>query len=669
MKKFKKLLSCAAAATLAVTGIVGGATLGANAAGDLITNGGPYEGNGTYIATYNSADYYHQTAFVLQFKYDVVGEPAAPQPNEPDLGYNDTFEFLVFDQSFGGWNRTTVGPTGYDLGVSYIKPEENVVYTVEVPIEVIESKLSTGQSPFGINIQTGAQLGTSKVTIVSLKYKDTEYVQSPFTVTGNWTKGTASEMTVDPAGAAYVNANADNIIISALDLSNWSNPTVDVTVEYASASAGTSQSDYVQAEIALPTGEKDPETKAEIYVSPDPNYVLHEKGTYTYTTEIPNTTTRFMAAYDQCTVKEIRVYNNTDMNTEIPVSGENATTIKDNMGLAWNLGNALDVVDATDKVNEKAINPKTTKKLIQAVKAAGFNTIKIPVTFLDLMGEDGSINQDYMARIQQVVGYAYDMGMYSIVSLHGDGMQGFKDYWINIDKTGEEFDQIVDKYSALWTNIAQAFTGYDQKVLFQSGNEFMNSEGNYGIPGTQTEFDNINTLNQAFVRAVRNAGGTNNADRALIVIGYNSNIDQTIAGFEKPEDPTADRLILSVNYYDPTDFTLGNVTNWNPNGQYGTSWMDSQFEAITNFANRLGMPVMIGEYGPQFKNGVSLDLITTYNYWVNYYAAYYGIVTAYWDNGETGNGGTALFDRTNNVITPDGQAIVDAITKGYNDGK
>ena len=672
MRSIKKLLSCAAAATLAVTGIVGGASLGANAANALIENGGPYEGDATYISTYMSTDYYRQEGFVIQFKYDTVGKPSAPQSGQSDLGYNDTFEFLVFDEDWKGWDRTTVGPTGYDQTADPdVAPEEGKIYEITVPIKTIESKLSTGKTPFGINLQTGTQLGTSKVTIVSLAYQDTGYEQPAFTVTGNWTKGTASTMTVSPANVAIVDANEYNIMISAIDLSSWYNPTVEVTVTYDKTS-----SDFVQAEIGLPTGETDPDTGGEIYKTPDPNYIQPVAGERTFVTEIPNTTTRFMAAYDQCTVTKIYVYDNNAglVDNPVSVSGQTATTIKNNMGLVWNLGNALDLVDAEGKVNEKATGTaKTTMKLIQAVKGAGFNTLKIPVSFMDMIGEDGTVNDDYIARIQQVVNYAYDMGMYSIVSLHSDGMSTVPGYWINIDETGEKFEQIVDKYGALWTDIAQAFAGYDQKVLFQAGNEFNNSAGNYAPP-TQTETDNINTLMQTFVNAVRNAGGANNTDRVLSLVGYLNNIDYTIAGFKKPTDTTPDRLMLCVNYYDPSNFTLGgyeggsdNATTWDENGQYGKAYMNSQFQKIYNFASGLGMPVMIGEYGPAFKN--NLDQITNYVYWLNYYAASYGIVTAYWDNGVTGDLGTALFNRSTNTITSNGQAIVDAITNGYNAGQ
>ena len=684
MKKFKKLLSCAAAATLAVTSLLGGATLSANAAdGDLITDLGPLSGINaetgepevTFIANYPRSTYFQQSAFQIEFKYDTVGTPANPQPGEPDVGYNDTFEFLVYDSSWNGWNRTTVGPAGVDQ-TSTMTPEENTTYTITVPISVIESKLSTGQEPYGINLQTGAQLGTSRVTIVALRFLSGTYVQPEFTVDGSWVMGATDNkaMTVDPAGAATVNStNQYYIEISAIDLSEWVNPTVDVTVTYDSASSDTDNDGNInksQAEIKIPTGSYDGGN--EIYESPDPNYVSHGAGTYTYTTEIPNTTSKFKATYQDCTVSQIKVYDNTLYDTENSVSNQTAATISKNMGLAWNLGNALEVVNAEGKVNEKATgNAKTTKKLIQAVKAAGFNTIRIPVSFMNLVGEDGKIDDVYMARIQQVVDYAYDMGMYSMISLHSDGMSTVPGYWINIDKTGEEFDQIVDKYSALWSNVARAFTGYDQKVLFQAGNEFQGSAGNYAPP-TQIETDNINALDQAFVNAVRNAGGENNADRVLSVVGYLNNIDYTVAGFVKPTDTTADRLIISVCYYTPSDFNLGGYdggsnssTTWDMNATYGgKAYMENQLIKIRDFASGLGMPAMIDEYGPAFKNNIYQ--ISNYCYWLNYYAAKYDIVTAYWDNGVTGELGTGLFNRSTNTITTNGQVIVDAIKAGYN---
>ncbi len=667
MKKFKKLLSCLAATALAATSLIGGTSLSANADTNLITNEGPFTGNATFIGNYPRTVYYQESAFQITFKYDVVGTPAEPQEGEPDVGYNDTFEFLVYDTSWGGWNRTTVGPSGYDQ-TSNVTPDTETVYSVTVPISVIESKLAEGATPYGINLQTGAQLGTSEVTIVSLDLISGEYVQQPFTAKGNWTKGTASNFTVNPTGAATVNGNEWNIEVTAIDLNAWTNPTIDVTVTYAKESVDE-QGNFAQAEIMLPTGELDEEGNM-MYATADPNYVDLAAGTYTFTTEVPNSVTSFIAAYDMCTVTEIKVYDNTEGNVTTSVTGKTATEIAENMGVAWDLGNSLEASD--DKgVNEKAWgNPKTTMKLIQAVKEAGFNTVRIPISYLNMIDGNNQIDDAYMARIQQVVNYAYNLGMYVVIDIHDDGDPSTPGSWIDITKTGTAFETVKNKFAAVWTDIANNFAGYDQRLIFQSANELVNYT--WSNP-TSTEYSNINALNAAFVEAVRNAEGTNNDDRVLILVGFAGNINYVIDGFTKPADPTPDRLMLSADYWEPQDFTSFiygsyNVTTWYQENDsayvYGSkAYMEAQFAAISEFAGNLGMPVFLGEYGAVNKDNTAQR--ANYFYWLNYIAADYGIVTAYWDNGVTGFGGTGLFDRVNNTITNTGSTLVEFIKAGY----
>lgn len=673
MKLRKKLLSAVSAMALAATCMTSAVSFADDA---LITNGGPYTGSAFYIGTYMKSDYQGKGAFELKYKYTDVQAPAAAQEGEADLGYGDTFEFLVFDTAWGGWNRTTVGPAGINTADT-TAPTKDRVYTATVDIATIEASLSTTGSPYGINLQTGAQLGTSKVEIVSLKYVDgsTPYVQQPFTATGSWTRGTSSTMTVTPKGAAVVNPNEYNIEVSGINLSAWSNPTVEVTATYASAST------YSQAEILVPTNEVDADGNV-VYKSVDPNYVSKAAGTYTFTTEIPNDITRFLACYDACTVTKIHMYDNTEGDAVVNVSNQSATTIANNMGLAWDLGNSLEAVDGNTssatygQVGEKAWgNPKTTKKLIQAVKAAGFNTIRVPISYLNKIGAapNYTVDADYLNRIQQVVDYAYDMGMYVVINIHNDGGENIPGKWLNVGTTDETARaEMVDKFGKVWAQIADKFADYDQKLIFEAANELMIT-GNYN-QAPYPAYININALNQKFVDVVR-AAGTKNADRALIVTGYNTNIDltTTAAGFVKPTDTKENRLMLSVHYYDPADFTMtgqGGTNTW-PTGEevvtnYNSkAYMQAQLIKIKNFANSLSMPVFLGEYGPESRgNAENLAARANYCYWLNYYAAQNGIVTAYWDNGSTTIGGTALFDRTNNVITSDGQTIVNKIIQG-----
>ena len=670
MRRFKKLLSCAAATALAATSLLGGTTLSADAA-DLITNGGPYEGDATYIATYMRDEYFQQSAFEITFKYDTVGKPSAPQAGEEDLGYGDTFEFLVFNTSWGGWNRTTVGP-------NVETPVAGQVYTQTVYISDIEGELKEG-TPYGINLQTGAQLGTSVVSIVSLKYVSGQYVQKPFTISGTWQKGVTegNKLTVDPATAATVNATEWNIEVTAIDLSAWTNPTIDVTVTYPKESVDA-EGNYAQAEIMVPTGKLDEEGNM-TYAAVDPNYVDLAAGTYTFTTEIPNTTTSFIAAYDMCTVTELHVYDNTEGIVSDTVTNKTVDEIAADMGPVWNLGNSLEGSNSDGTVNEKAWgNPKTTMKLLQAVKKAGFKGVRIPISYLNAIDGNNQVDDAYMARITQVVNYAYNLGMYVVINIHNDGVPTVTGSWINIDATGAEFEAVRNKFAAVWADIANNFKGYDQRLIFEAANELINQNMNYNVGPTQTEIANINALNAAFVNAVRNtSGGTNNAERALIVVCYRADISYVTAkvpegeiGFEKPDDSM---LMLSVHYYDPIPFCLSSseggsdsVTTWYQENDeasvYGSkAYMEAQFEAITNFAGT--MPVFLGEYGPENKNNTAQR--ANYDYELNYTAAKYGIITAYWDNGVTGFGGSGLFDRINNTITDEGQTIVNSIIAGY----
>lgn len=171
-------------------------------------------------------------------------------------------------------------------------------------------------------------------------------------------------------------------------------------------------------------------------------------------------------------------------------------------------------------------------------------------------------------------------------------------------------------------------------------------------------YENINALNQTFVNAVRSVDG--NSDRCLLIPGYNTNIDLTISGlFKKPTDTTANRLMLSVHYYDPYDFTLNEqgTSTWGSSEEI--AYLKSQMQKISAFANGLNMPVIIGEYGAVNKENDFNRII--YLSALNRTAETYNIVTAYWDNGYTGQYGFALFDRNSNMIIESGTELINAI--------
>lgn len=338
-----------------------------------------------------------------------------------------------------------------------------------------------------------------------------------------------------------------------------------------------------------------------------------------------------------------------------PESPETSAELLAKLQIGWNLGNSLEAPE-----NETAWgNPVVTPELLQAVAGSGFRLVRIPVTWALHMGPapDFQIDPGWLERVEQVVGYAQEAGLYVIINLHHDGADGFELVeWITLnDATGavtEANNQAVRaRFVAVWDQIARHFAGFGEDLLFESMNEIHDG---YGTPDPRY-FTIVNALNQAFVDAVRSAGG-NNQTRHLVVPGYNTNIDHTLAGFEAPEDPTRDRLILSAHYYDPYLFALqGETHTWGSASPGNDGWGQEDFVAAqfdklkTRFIDQ-GLPVILGEYGACHQEGFE-DYRRYYMEYVTTAAAVRGIVPVYWDNGAEGSGAEkfALFSRQTNA--------------------
>ena len=285
-----------------------------------------------------------------------------------------------------------------------------------------------------------------------------------------------------------------------------------------------------------------------------------------------------------------------------------STELLAKMKLGWNLGNAFDAHQ-----NETAWgNPVVTPDLLQAVAKSGFDLVRIPVTWAMHMGPapDFTIDPAFLTRVSEVVDYARDAGLYAIINIHHDGADGSKEVeWLTLnDATGAVTDAndeaVRARFIAVWRQIAAKFSGYGEELLFESMNEIHDG---YGQPNPKY-FETVNKLNQAFVDLVRASGG-NNAQRHLVVPGYNTNIDHTLKGFKLPTDPTKDRLILSVHYYDPYLFALmGQKNTWGKASPENDGWgqedfVITQFDKVkTQFIDK-GTPVIIGEYGATHQDG------------------------------------------------------------------
>ena len=99
-----------------------------------------------------------------------------------------------------------------------------------------------------------------------------------------------------------------------------------------------------------------------------------------------------------------------------------AEEITEAMGVGWNLGNQLEA-NSNKTPNETAWgNPVISQQTLDMVKNAGFDTVRIPVSYLSMIGDAESgykISEEWLDRVQEVVDYAMNEELFVIINMHG----------------------------------------------------------------------------------------------------------------------------------------------------------------------------------------------------------------------------------------------------------
>ncbi len=272
----------------------------------------------------------------------------------------------------------------------------------------------------------------------------------------------------------------------------------------------------------------------------------------------------------------------------------------------WNLGNTLEPPSG-----EGTWGPAATQNVINAVADAGFNTIRLPVAWDSHANQSThQIDPAWMARVKQVVDWCYARNLTVILNCHWDNG------WLENNITDSVNPTINAKMQSYWTQIATAFAGYDNRLLFAGANE-PNCD-------TAAEWATLRSYYNTFIGAVRATGG-NNTSRWLVVQGPNTNIDlsdQLVTSL--PNDSTPGRLAFEVHYYEPfqwsimaQDETWGkrfyfwgqdyhHATRTDRNASWGEeSYVDAQFQKMVNKFISQGVPVIIGEFMAMKRTGQS----------------------------------------------------------------
>ncbi len=358
------------------------------------------------------------------------------------------------------------------------------------------------------------------------------------------------------------------------------------------------------------------------------------------------------------------------------VSITTAQQLAEDMQIGWNLGNTFDANDCTWLDNgldyESAWNGvKTTKAHIDKLKDAGFNAVRIPVSWHNhVSGANHTIDSAWIARVKEVVDYCIDNDMYVILNIHHDNSNSY------IMPRQQYLEQSKKYLVDIWTQLAEYFKSYDHHLVFESMNEprligsnyewWLDMNSNECIEAVQC----INTLNQLFVDTVRASGG-NNATRFLTVPGYAASSQGALNNyFVVPTDTIANHLMITVHAYTPYNFALqgasesGSVSSFDPNSSSSTGEIDTMLSDLYNKFVSKGQTLIIDEFGARNKNENTSAREAYAKYYVEK-ARSYGITCFWWDNNafDTYAGEAfGLLDRSTNQWRYEG--IVDALVEG-----
>ena len=338
--------------------------------------------------------------------------------------------------------------------------------------------------------------------------------------------------------------------------------------------------------------------------------------------------------------------------------------------LGWNLGNTFDAADVGNISAEHELDYEkawcgdfTKIENIAAVKAAGFKTIRIPVSWHNHVDENDRISRAWLTRVKEVVDWCLDMDLYVIVNTHHDNDEDF--YYPDT----AHMERSKQYLTAVWSQIAETFKDYDEHLILESLNEprLVGTDYEWWIDRNNAQCKDavacINTLNQLFVDTVRASGGTN-ATRWLLVPGYAASPDGALnPDFAMPNDPQ-NRVILSVHAYRPYNFALNKAgtKEWSLDNAGDTGdivgFMDNLYaKFVLN-----GVPVLIGEFGAMNKD--NLENRVAFSAYYTACARAHGMSCLWWDNNAFAGSGEnfgLLYRRSSTFNYPE---IVQALLKG-----
>ena len=206
---------------------------------------------------------------------------------------------------------------------------------------------------------------------------------------------------------------------------------------------------------------------------------------------------------------------------------------------------------------------------LSAIAAAGFDTIRLPVRFSAHW--NGRIEPSFLARVDEVIGWAREDGLRVILDLH------------HFEELMQNPDAYSDTFLSIWKKLSAHYRDASEELIFELLNE----------PTGSLTTEKAVALFSTAMPIIR----TENPDRWVIISGGDWSDEAELAALPVFDD----RTVHTFHFYKPWEFTHQQaewIANPPPPSTWGTE--EDRRDVLNLLQIGLGhdaAPVFLGEFG------------------------------------------------------------------------
>ena len=221
------------------------------------------------------------------------------------------------------------------------------------------------------------------------------------------------------------------------------------------------------------------------------------------------------------------------------------------------------------------------------IRRAGFDFVRVNLFIFPHLDPSGKIDEDWLKRLDWVVGTAGRNGLGVILDEHDSG------------ECAKDSLLCMVKLRRVWQQLALRYAQEPRSVAFELLNE----------PGGKIDADAWNRMVAELLRTIR----ASNPLRPVVVDSLGV---RKMGPGDVPPLPADDRnIVLTFHYYSPYRFTHQGAKFGKVRDVHGVTWGDSadrqtlhkDFDRFARLAAAVQRPMLLGEYGVYDKSGTPVE--------------------------------------------------------------